>query len=45
MNRHALEVVQFPEALEVVARYASGALGAAAVRALEPSAALGAVSV
>ncbi|HSJ14036.1 MAG TPA: endonuclease MutS2 [Longimicrobiales bacterium] len=36
MNRHALDVVQFPEALAVVARYASGALGAAAVRALEP---------
>jgi DNA mismatch repair protein MutS2 len=37
MNRHALEVLQFPEALAVVAGLASSALGAEAVRALEPS--------
>src|SRR5262245_64061602 len=37
MNRHALQVLQFSEALDVVAGYASGPLGAAAVRALEPS--------
>ena len=37
MNRHALEVVQFPQALEVVARHASSALGAGAVRALAPA--------
>jgi DNA mismatch repair protein MutS2 len=37
MNRHALQVVQFHEALDVVARYASSALGAGAVRALRPA--------
>ena len=37
MNRHALQVVQFPEALAVVAGHASSTLGAAAVRALTPS--------
>jgi DNA mismatch repair protein MutS2 len=37
MNRHALDVLQLPEALAVVAGHASSALGAAAVRALEPS--------
>jgi len=37
MNRHALVVLQFPEALDLVARFASSPLGAAAVRALEPS--------
>ena len=37
MNRHALEVVQFPEALDVVAGYAGSELGAAAVRALRPA--------
>jgi DNA mismatch repair protein MutS2 len=40
MNSHALQVLQFPEALDLVARFASSALGAAAVRALEPSDAL-----
>ena len=37
MNRHALDVLQFPEALAVVAGHASSALGAAAVRSLQPS--------
>ena len=37
MNRHALDVLQFPESLAVVAGHASSALGAEAVRALEPS--------
>lgn len=37
MNGHALDVLQFPEALAVVAGHASSALGARAVRALEPS--------
>jgi DNA mismatch repair protein MutS2 len=37
MNRHALQVLQYPEALAVVAGQASSALGAAAVRALLPS--------
>ena len=41
MNRHALQVLQFPETLDVVAGFAAGPLGAAAVRALEPSDALG----
>ncbi|MBI4410093.1 MAG: endonuclease MutS2 [Gemmatimonadetes bacterium] len=40
MNGHALQVLQFPEAVELVARHASSPLGAAAVRALEPSDAL-----
>jgi DNA mismatch repair protein MutS2 len=37
MNRHALDVLQYPEALAIVAGQASSALGAEAVRALEPS--------
>jgi DNA mismatch repair protein MutS2 len=37
MNRHALDVLQYPAALSLVAGHASSALGAAAVRALEPS--------
>jgi DNA mismatch repair protein MutS2 len=37
MNRHALDVLQFPEALAVVAGQAASPLGAEAVRALEPS--------
>ncbi len=40
MNKHALQVLQFGEALDVVADFASGPLGAAAVRALLPSDAL-----
>src|SRR5438132_10528443 len=36
MNRHALTVLQFPEALDLVARHAASPLGAEAVRALEP---------
>ena len=37
MNQHALQVVQFPEALDVVAGHASSALGKAAVRSLSPT--------
>ena len=37
MNRHALSVLQFPEALDIIARFATSQLGAEAVRALEPS--------
>src|SRR4051812_17234535 len=37
MNRHALDVLQFPDALGVIAGSASSALGAAAVRALSPT--------
>ncbi len=37
MNKHALVVLQYPEALDLVAGHASSALGADAVRALEPS--------
>lgn len=37
MNAHALGVLQFPEALELVAKFAASPLGAEAVRALEPS--------
>src|SRR5690606_4124069 len=37
MNAHALSVLQFPEVLELVARFAASPLGAAAVRALGPS--------
>jgi DNA mismatch repair protein MutS2 len=37
MNRHALDVIQFPEVLALVAGQASSPLGAEAVRALEPS--------
>lgn len=36
MNRHALHVLQYPAVLDVVAGRATSALGAAAVRALEP---------
>jgi DNA mismatch repair protein MutS2 len=38
MNPHALHVLEYREALDLVARHASSALGAEAVRALEPSA-------
>jgi DNA mismatch repair protein MutS2 len=38
MNPHALHVLEYREALDLVARYASSALGAEAVRALTPSA-------
>jgi DNA mismatch repair protein MutS2 len=41
MNPHALHVLEYREALDLVARHASSDLGAAAVRALEPSADLG----
>jgi DNA mismatch repair protein MutS2 len=37
VNRHALDVLQFPDALSVIAGSASSALGAAAVRALTPT--------
>jgi DNA mismatch repair protein MutS2 len=37
MNRHALDVLQYPEALAVVAGHASSPLGAEAVRSLAPS--------
>src|SRR5215212_529645 len=37
MNRHGRDVLQFPEALSVVAQHASSPLGAAAVRSLQPS--------
>ena len=37
MNRHGLDVLQFPEALSVVAKHASSPLGAEAVRSLQPS--------
>jgi DNA mismatch repair protein MutS2 len=37
MNQHALEVLQLPEALSLVAGHASSALGAEAVRLLLPS--------
>jgi DNA mismatch repair protein MutS2 len=38
MNPHALNVLEYREALDLVARFASSALGAEAVRALAPSA-------
>ncbi|HET6765179.1 MAG TPA: MutS2/Smr-associated SH3 domain-containing protein, partial [Longimicrobiaceae bacterium] len=41
MNPHALHVLEYHEALDLVAKYASSPLGAEAVRALEPSADLG----
>ncbi|MDB4950978.1 MAG: hypothetical protein JWM27_3627 [Gemmatimonadetes bacterium] len=41
MNPHALHVLEYREALDLVARYASSPLGGEAVRALEPSADLG----
>src|SRR5690606_26696034 len=44
MNRHALDVLQFPEALAVVAGHASSSLGAQAVRSLEPSDSLAVVA-
>lgn len=37
MNSHALNVLEYGEALDIVARNASSALGAEAVRALRPS--------
>jgi hypothetical protein len=37
LNRHALDVLQYREALEIVARGASSELGGAAVRALTPA--------
>ncbi len=37
MNPHALDVLQLGDALDAVARHASSPLGAAAVRALEPT--------
>jgi DNA mismatch repair protein MutS2 len=37
MNRHALNTLQFPEVLDLVAKFAASSLGAAAVRSLEPS--------
>jgi DNA mismatch repair protein MutS2 len=37
MNRHGLDVLQYPEALSVVAQHASSPLGAEAVRMLRPS--------
>ena len=41
MNPHALDVLEYRDALDIVARYASSSLGGEAVRALEPSADLG----
>ena len=41
MNPHALSVLEYREALDLVARFASSELGAGAVRALQPSADLG----
>jgi len=41
MNSHALNVLEYRDALDLVARNAASALGAEAVRALEPSADLG----
>jgi DNA mismatch repair protein MutS2 len=41
LNRHALVVLQYPEALDLVAKHAASSLGADAVRALEPSDTLG----
>src|SRR5688500_4854839 len=38
MNHHALAVLQYPEALAVVAGHASSTLGSEAVQALRPSA-------
>ncbi|MFW5951799.1 MAG: hypothetical protein ACOCVZ_06775, partial [Gemmatimonadota bacterium] len=36
MNRHALQVLEFPAVLDVVARRATSELGKAAIRSLEP---------
>jgi len=44
MNPHALNVLEYREALDLVARFASSGLGADAVRALSPSADLGFVT-
>jgi DNA mismatch repair protein MutS2 len=41
MNQHALDVLQYPEALQLVAGFASSPLGADAVRSLKPSNASG----
>jgi DNA mismatch repair protein MutS2 len=41
MNPHALNVLEYRDALDIVARFASSSLGADAVRALQPSADLG----
>ncbi|HEU4558359.1 MAG TPA: endonuclease MutS2 [Longimicrobium sp.] len=41
MNSHALNVLEYRDALDLVARHASSPLGGDAVRALEPSADLG----
>ncbi len=41
MNPHALNVLEYRDALDIVARYASSSLGGDAVRALEPSTDLG----
>ncbi|HEV7586840.1 MAG TPA: hypothetical protein VGO40_01825, partial [Longimicrobium sp.] len=38
MNPHALAVLEYREALDLVARFASSELGGGAVRALQPSA-------
>jgi DNA mismatch repair protein MutS2 len=38
MNPHALNVLEYRDALDIVARHASSPMGAEAVRALEPSA-------
>ncbi len=43
MNRHALDVLQLPAALAIVAEHASSTLGAEAVRGLEPASELGRV--
>lgn len=40
MNRHALEVLQYPQTLDIVAGFASSPLGADRVRSLTPSDAL-----
>lgn len=37
LNRHALQVLQYPEAIELVASHATSSLGRDAVRSLEPS--------
>lgn len=38
MNQHALDVLEYADALDLVARHASSTLGASAVRSLAPSA-------
>jgi dsDNA-specific endonuclease/ATPase MutS2 len=37
MNPHTLQVLEFADALDAVARLAASALGAAAVRSLRPA--------